>query len=623
LATGQQFKGFQVWLPRKGGNLDMAQSLLPVGVAAGRRCRQLLEALLNQGAGLICEEDLNAALLQAASEGHQRIVHVLIDAGATNLVDAMTCAGWSGHVNIVDTLILRTHGAAVDAAFVGALVGLRKEMVEHIVHVADVKGLEKCLLMGVARIWSCKTVQEAEFLLNAIEILVGAGARNFQTAMQVSCGDATIEYWNRHVFDSKAKILERIVVLGSRHLTPDFVGRILLMICVTFLCKLMRFQERNVKSLQEAVHMQATQLPVNSIQMVKAGYMDVTREDMETTIEDMLKLLSIVCRSGGVELVSTQLLALADFKFEDVRSLLHISRCFHDHHGDNHLSHDCAKCRLEWPLKMMKFLLVDCGIKELSATVTVLPIFQAARLNVLLPVVQCFLEQNCFDASFIYLDMAIVFCQGEAIEYLLHAIPKPMDIISMVETVRCAASNIRGKPRGPEGLLFALHSNFLNDPIATLAEAAILAELQDTDHSVKSQLRKQWSQQAFEVGTEVGHRHFLNWMLVRKRSCSSFRLGELPHELQVAVGYLSLYRDCSRTPGSLLSQRQQGELVSAICHLYQGSNQVTEAELLTANKVLLLRLLAACLPDWCQQVTGSDDASTLSAFFRTHKTPSN
>lgn len=537
--------------------------------------RRKLHTLVKAGWSI---EDLNSALIQAANVGNHTILNLLIDAGATNLVGAIRCAGWSGHIHVVDALLQRTRPVAFGAAFVGALVGIQKDVVDHIIRVANMDELDKCLLMGAARIWSCSSLEEVKFLLYAIQSLVQAGARNIQTAMQVSCGDAVIEYWNGHAFLDKAKILQRLVVLGSSHLTKDFFGQILLMICVTFLCKLIKCQvdeERPPHGLLE--------------KSCKSG--EILK--YETVVNDMINILSVVCKYGAAELINVRLLDITDASIEDVSNLLNVTQT----------PFNKETCSIEWPLKMMKFLLIDCGIKNLSATVTELPVFQAARLNVLLPVVQCFLELQCFEAVYIYLNMSITFCQLDAVRYLIDVIPKPVDISSLVQTVRAAASSARGPPRGPEGILCALHSNFLGDEKLTIAEAISLAEARDTHHSIKKRLFEEWSQEAFETGIQAGQKHFLNWMLVKKRTRSFLRVGELPLELQVAIGYLPLYRECVTTKGTLLSQRQRGEVIAALTQLHLGSGKLTDVvdDLVNADKKTLLKILADRLPDWCRQ----------------------
>ncbi|KAH9547790.1 hypothetical protein CY35_11G054600 [Sphagnum magellanicum] len=612
------------------------------------------------------EEELNSALLRAASKGRDRLLNVLIDAGATNLVGAMTCAGWSGHIHVVDALVKRAESVAFGAAFVGALVGLRKEMLDHVVQIADAEGLDRCLLMGAARIWSCTSEEEVNFLLYALESVATAGARNFQRALQISCCDAVMEYWNGSLFDSKAKVLQRLIMLGSSRMTAEYFGRILLTICVTFLCKLLRNCSRgSLSSLSSnptsssscssstttdllqwssSSSSQNQQQPSSDLRLILPSLRKSQPSFPEEIVQDMLKVLSVVCKSGAAELISPRLMSLATSSSDDIESLLQVSPCHHHHHqqqqdcskkkrqagGSSSYSGSggagiCASCSCQWPLKLMKYLLVECGIRHLSPTVIVLSVFQAARLNVLLPVVQCFLEHgDCVHASSAYLDMAVTFGQTAAIRYLLGVTPRVLTKAEITQVVRDAASNTRGPPRGPEGVLFVLHSNFLDDVEATLAEATALAELPETDCAVKKRLKEEWSQQAFEAGMRAGQLHLLNWVLVKERGRSCLRVGELPLEIQLAIVYLPLYKSCCRAPGCLLSQRQRGELVAAVSQLQQHgrgnkpSAVVSEASLLGADKLTLLRFLEDRLPDWCRDadhVRSKNDAESLGNLF--------
>lgn len=555
-----------------------------------RRGQGLLEVLQE---GRFSERELNYALLQAASVGQDDCLDTLIEAGATNISSASACAGYSGHSHIVDALHPRAPPIVTGGAFVGSLVGLRKELLIHVVQMSDLEGLDRCLLLGAARIWSCKTSREADFLCEAIEELAKAGARSFQTAIQVSCGDALIRYWNKYVFKDKIRILERIVALGARYLTAEFMSKAALMVCVTFFTKLIRLEERKRTP---------SHLGRKILHSCKGGDLRSFVPD----IQDMISIISVLCKSGTLCSLSSDHVELIHAKTQDVMSSLQNATCSKQH-GER-----LCECRVDWPLRMMRFLLVECEMRELSLTVTTLPVYQAARLNVLYPVVQCLLDEKCYEASYVYLDMAITFCQLEALWYLLSAMPRPRDPASMVTAVRSAASNTRGPPRGPQGVLLLMHCNFLDDSAATLAEAEILAGLPKTDETVKTRLREEWSQQAFEDGVAAGHAHFLTWMLLRKQSQSGFK--ELPTELQVAIGYLPLYRACRQTPGSLLSQRQRGELTTAVRYLYRGSGKVTETQVLYADKCTLLGLLAVCLPDWCQEVAACDDTVSLRTF---------
>ncbi|CAM6066642.1 unnamed protein product [Sphagnum tenellum] len=615
------------------------------------------------------EEELNCALLRAASKGRDRLLNVLIDAGATNLVGAMTCAGWSGHIHVVDALVKRAESVAFGAAFVGALVGLRKEMLDHVVQIADAEGLDRCLLMGAARIWSCTSEEEVNFLLYALESVATAGARNFQRALQISCCDAVIEYWNGSLFESKAKVLQRLIMLGSSRMTAEYFGRILLTICVTFLCKLLRNCSRrslsstssnpsSSSSSSSTTTTTTTDLfhwsssSSSEIQQQTSSDLRLTLPSLkksqpsfpEEIVQDMLKILSVVCKSGAAELIGPRLMDLATSSSDDIESLLQLSPCHHHHQQQQDCSKKkkqaaggsssygscggagiCASCSCQWPLKMMKYLLVECGIRHLSSTVIVLSIFQAARLNVLLPVVQCFLEHgDCVHASSAYLDMAVTFGQTAAIRYLLGVTPRVLTKAEITQVVRDAASNTRGPPRGPEGVLFVLHSNFLDDVEATLAEATALAELPETDFAVKKRLKEEWSQQAFEAGMRAGQLHLLNWVRIKERGRSCLRVGELPVEIQLAIVYLPLYKSCCRAPGCLLSQRQRGELVAAVSQLQhhgrgnKSSAVVSEASLLAADKVTLLRFLEDRMPDWCREadrVQSKNDAESLGNLF--------
>ncbi|KAG0562329.1 hypothetical protein KC19_9G137600 [Ceratodon purpureus] len=569
----------------------MARALAMVEACEGacrRRRQEPVQLLRNAG---VTERDLNYALLQAASLGNEEFLQTLIEAGATNISSASACAGYSGHRHIVDALLPRARSVVIGAAFVGSLVGLRKDLLDHVVHMADLEGLDRCLLLGAARIWSCKSTKETEFLSGAIGELAKAGARSFQTAVQVTCGDALIRYWNKHVFEDKIKVLENLITLGSRYLAGEFMGKISLMVCVTLYTKVTKLQEKK----------RVSSYPGRKIWQHKSG------DCFVPDVQDMMEILLVVCRCGAVYRGLTDRPEVLHSKSKCIMSLLHAANCSYQF-GEGKC--DSVTCKVDWPLRMLKFLLVECGVRRLSFSVTTLAVYQAARSNVLRPVVQCLVEEKCFEAAYVYLDMAVTFCQGDAIEYLLNALPRPRDVVCMVNAVRCAASTFRGPPRGPQGVLLALHANFLDDPVTTLREAEVLAGLPKTDPIVKMRLKQEWSQQAFEEGVAAGHAHYMTWMLLRKNSDSGFK--ELPTELQVAIAYLPLYKACCQAPGSLLSQRQRGELTTAVSHLFRGSGKLTDAQVFQADKPTLLGFLAVCLPDWCQEVVAVD--STASSF---------
>lgn len=561
--------------------------------ACRRSSSEPVELLRNAG---VSEINLNYALLRAASLGNEEFLHTLIEAGATNISSASACAGYSGHRHIVDALLPKSRSVVIGAAFVGSLVGLRKDLLDHVIQMADLEGLDRCLLLGAARIWSCKSKKEAEFLGDAIAELAKAGARSFQTAIQVTCGDALIRYWNKHVFEDKTKVLESLITLGSRYLTAEFMGKISLMVCVTLYTKLTKLQEKK----------RAISYPGRKI-VHKSGDCN---SSFVPDVQDMMEILLVVCRNGAVYRNLYEHPEFFHSKSACMMSLLHAANCSYQY-GSGKC--DMATCILDWPLRMLRFLLVECDVRKLSFSVTTLAVYQAARSDVLYPVVKCLVEEKCYEAAYVYLDMAVTFCQGEAIQYLIDALPRPRDHVCLENAVRCAASTFRGPPRGPQGVLLALHTNFLDDPAKTLREAEILAELPKTDPLVKVRLREEWSPQAFADGVAAGHAHYMTWMLLRRHSDSGFK--DLPMELQVVIAYLPLYKACYQAPGCLLSQRQRGELTTAVSHLFRGSGKLlTDAEILEADKPTLLGHLAVCLPDWCQEVVAFDKAAALCTF---------
>jgi hypothetical protein len=246
----------------------------------------------------------------------------------------------------------------------------------------------------------------------------------------------------------------------------------------------------------------------------------------------------------------------------------------------------------------------ECAIEQAVASST--------HLGVMLPVLELLVGCDCLAITdpYVVLAFATAFRQTAAIRYLLDIIPKPVNVRPMMEAFKTAASeNI-----GPEGVLFLLHLNFLDDAKATLQAASMVAELEDTTPDLKLWLQEEWSKEAYNEGVQTGSSHYLNLMRVIKLGQGHLCIRELPAQLQAAIGYLPLYKDCCKTPGTLLSQRQKGELVEALHHLYRGSRKVSEAEILRADKAKLLFLLGACLPEWSQLPADGDVRTPMSLY---------
>ncbi|KAH8965255.1 hypothetical protein BDL97_04G107900 [Sphagnum fallax] len=571
--------------------------------AAAQGARRDVSRLL-ESSNNIPIQDLNYAIFQAAKRGHKYILQSLIDAGGTDLNAAMEAAGWSGHTHIVDELMLSGH-VHIGRAFLGAMLACRDNMIDHLISIADTDGLESGLRVGASLIWS-RMPDEVDFLSRVIDQLVKAGAKTFEDALLSSCNGTAILHLNGHSILQKSKIFDRLV-LESSNLTKDFYNSLLLQACVCFLYR-MTILEAGDAALVD--HCDVSVFVCESVPFLpKVKRMQHILES-GTATQDMLKIFSILFRNG-IGLISPQLHAFVDVPIEKARALLQIQD---PSQGEPQATGASSRLRIEsraeWPLKMMKYLLTQCSVNSECAIEQA--VASSTHLGVMLPVLELLVGCDCLAITdpYVVLAFATAFRQTAAIRYLLDIIPKPVNVRPMMEAFKTAASeNI-----GPEGVLFLLHLNFLDDAKATLRAASMVAELEDTTPDLKLWLREEWSKEAYIEGVQTGSSHYLNLMRVIKLGQGRLCIRELPAQLQAAIGYLPLYKDCCKTPGTLLSQRQKGELVEALRHLYRGSRKVSEAEILRADKAKLLFLLGACLPEW-SQLPADGDVRTPMSFY--------
>jgi hypothetical protein len=570
--------------------------------AAAQGARREVSRLLESGN--IPIQDLNYAIFQAAKRGHKYILQTLIDAGGTDLDAAMEAAGWSGHMHIVDELMLSGH-VHIGRAFLGAMLACRENMIDHLISIADTDGLESGLRVGASLIWS-RMPDEVDFLSHVIDQLVKAGAKTFEDALLSSCNGTAILHLNGHSILQKSKIFDRLV-LESSNLTKDFYNSLLLQACVCFLYRMTILEAGDAALLD---HCDVSVFVCESVPFLpKVKRMQHILES-GTATQDMLKIFSVLFRNG-IGLISPQLHAFVDVPIEKVRALLQIQD---PSQGEPQATGASSRLRIEsraeWPLKMMKYLLTQCSVNSECAIEQA--VASSTHLGVMLPVLELLVGCDCLAITdpYVVLAFATAFRQTAAIRYLLDIIPKPVNVRPMMEAFKTAASeNI-----GPEGVLFLLHLNFLDDAKATLRAASMVAELEDTTPDLKLWLREEWSKEAYNEGVQTGSSHYLNLMRVIKLGQGRLCVRELPAQLQAAIGYLPLYKDCCKTPGTLLSQRQKGELVEALRHLYRGSRKVSEAEILRADKAKLLFLLGACLPEWSQLPADGDVRTPMSLY---------
>ncbi|KAK4387863.1 Ankyrin repeat protein SKIP35 [Sesamum angolense] len=207
-----------------------------------------------------------------------------------------------------------------------------------------------------------------------------------------------------------------------------------------------------------------------------------------------------------------------------------------------------------------------------------------------MPVVQWFVQRGCRDMELcLALTAATSSSQVEVAAYLLPHVPHHVLAALSIEILKAAGERSGGSLNG---VAFLLHSDFLGDPAATYAVADSIARSDDeaVAPELKSFLRENWSEEAFQDGLREGEAHFSNLVRILKWGNSPICLRDLPAPLRVAVAYLPLHRECVKAGGRLLSQRHRGQLVEAARRL--GGEVLDEA----GQKRELLAVLEHHLP---------------------------
>ena len=192
-------------------------------------------------------------------------------------------------------------------------------------------------------------------------------------------------------------------------------------------------------------------------------------------------------------------------------------------------------------------------------------------------VVKWFVERGCRDLELCSaLVAATSSSRYEVAHYLIKCIPKSVLQTRSLDILRATAErggvkgiSGSGGHRGVKGIAFLLQSDFLSMEEATYAIADTISSLEDGSISdeLKSFCKEQWSKEAFIRGRKAGENHYANVVRTLRHGRSPLRLIELPLELQVAIAYLPLYRECAMARGVLLSQSLRGQLVEAISRL--------------------------------------------------------
>ncbi|MCO5573185.1 hypothetical protein L7F22_026952 [Adiantum nelumboides] len=224
------------------------------------------------------------------------------------------------------------------------------------------------------------------------------------------------------------------------------------------------------------------------------------------------------------------------------------------------------------------------------------PLMRAAERGCM-QVVHWFVERGCKDMELcLALTAAVSSSKIEILSYLLDHVPRHVLNTLSTEILKAAGERSGGSFGG---IHYLFCSNFLDNAEATYQFADKIANNEDKGFSseLKSFLREHWSEEAFLQGRALACDHHVNMLRVLRKGCSSIRLQDLPLDLQLAIAYYPLHKDCVATAGMLLPQRLRGQLVEAILQLH---DNFCEVDLLDYEKHTLLALLESKLPSFLQ-----------------------
>lgn len=239
---------------------------------------------------------------------------------------------------------------------------------------------------------------------------------------------------------------------------------------------------------------------------------------------------------------------------------------------------------------------MECLVEEGNAVAFLGPLMRAAERGCL-QVVQWFVERGCRDMELcLALTAAASSSKVEIANYLLPHVPHHVLSTLSVEIIKAAGERSGGSLKG---VAFLLQADFLSNPEATYQTANTIAKSED--EAVTSELRtflqEYWSEEAFLRGRQFGQNHYLNVMRVIMRGMSPLFLQDLPNQLQVAIAYLPLYKECTDASGVLLSQWLRGQLVEAAWRLSSGFFRSQE-QVLSCSKEDLVGILESNLPSF-------------------------
>ncbi|KAI5057541.1 hypothetical protein GOP47_0027556 [Adiantum capillus-veneris] len=302
----------------------------------------------------------------------------------------------------------------------------------------------------------------------------------------------------------------------------------------------------------------------------------------------MQGLLTMLVERGADNVNQCFLEAARFGSTELVRILMQIG-----HQLDVELDMDLA---LSFASYYCKINTMECLVVDGNTDSFLGPLMRAAERGCM-QVVHWFVERGCKDMELcLALTAAASSSKIEVLSYLLDHVPRHVLNTLSTEILKAAAERSGGSFCG---IHYLFCSNFLDNAEATYQIADTIAQSEDEGFpsDLKSYLREHWSEEAFLQGRMLACDHHVNTVRVMRRGCSAIRLQDLPLDLQLAIAYYPLHKECISASGMLLPQRLRGELIEGILQLH---DDVCVEDLLDYDKHTLLALLELKLPAFLQ-----------------------
>eukprot|EP01018_Ginkgo_biloba_P015072 Gb_04527 [translate_table: standard] len=493
-------------------------------------------------------------------------------------------------------------------------------LAESLIPLADTQRLNDALCIALDSIWFLSTQQELAGVTKLIEKLIKTGARDFtRAALRTSFLASCVSACRSRTMNLAGTV--NVMAQRLRERLQECNGDEVLK--AEAAAKVQRFTEWALKcigshsrgqgSSDRVVHSSSIEIQLQ-LSAFKT-FLDLTGDQL--TGKDFTEAFDAACFpltlfssaidpgwasgiaasamqgllgmlvDGGADNVNQCFLEAARFgSTELVRILLQIAQC-------NSLDVD-VDLALGFASHYSKISTMECLVEEGNAVAFLGPLMRAAERGCM-QVVQWFVERGCRDMELcLALTAAASSSRVEIATYLLPHVPQHVLSTLSIEIIKAAGERSGGSLKG---VAFLLQANFLNNFEATYQAANSIAKAEDEaiTPELRAFLQENWSEEAFIRGRQIGQNHYLNMMRVIMRGLPPLYLQDLPFQLQVAIAYLPLYKECLDAGGVLLSQWLRGQLVEAAWRLSSGIFSSQE-EVLSCSREDLLAILESQLP---------------------------